>query len=66
MRQRARKTETVYGHDIAPPRLTVTGALLGLQWLGPPALLFCLGLDLILGALVYGASGACVTLWCLL
>ena len=56
-----RKPETVLGHTIAEPRLTLGAIGLGVLWLGLPLLVITGLMDLAM-QLIFGV---CTGLWCL-
>lgn len=57
----SRRPETVMGHRIAPPRLTVMAVLLLLIYVGAPVLILTGLLDLGMQLMF----GVCTGLWCL-
>ncbi len=59
-----RKLETVYGHAIAPPRVTLTGVFLAVAVLGVPIMVLALILDVMVWLIARSAFDTCVGLWC--
>ena len=57
-----RRPETVLGHTLPEPRITLAGVLTLLAWVSLPVLI----LGSLLDALMQGVFGVCVGLWCAL
>jgi hypothetical protein len=55
-----RKEQTVMGHRLEEPRLTLWAGVWALVYLGLPAVL----LGLILDGLIQWSTGRCLGLWC--
>ena len=56
----ARKTETVMGHRLPEPRLTLKAVWLGFLWIGLPLLVITGLMDLAMQVFF----GVCTGLWC--
>jgi len=59
-----RQKSAVYGHDIAPCRVTRTGAVLAVTRLVLPFIGSLALLDLLIWAIARGVFDACYGVWC--